>query len=606
MFQRLTDRFKKLYHRLDASFYLVFAAATIAILILTGKGLDDNSNKWSFLALYTGDAVFMTIPFWWLSKRYKWVTVVLMWVLALFACSLTLYYSYWHNTYPFAQIFDTASYNAFVFGSVPDLWSWRESAIIAFAALYTLAFFLFFRKRSRSFTLRIKIWLTVVSVLYYVFCAMLINIRTYRWYKNQAGTDVSLGWVLKHNFSRLDMNVSYFQMHGMVYYVIAHTVMMFDTDGITLTSQQADDIKAFISDINSDPVFSPSALHADSAAIAANNGKNLIIIVVESLNSPYIGLEINNRKVTPVLDSLLADSSTLSCLTMVSQIKDGCSSDGQLMYNTGLFPLNIGSAAMLHADNPNFPSLPKILAPRYSAEFICEQADSWNHRNTSRAYGYDKLYDCDSLAAYGSDPAVVGRDKAVLDVAADQMALFPQPFVAFITTLSMHYPFNDDAVPPLDSMVDPDRAMVENNYIRMLHFFDNSLGRFISRIKQLGLYDNSVIVIASDHCMATLKNDVTNSDNIPIALIVLNSGVSGQITSPVGQIDVYPTLLDIMGVRVTKGNYRGVGHSLLRYDVTGTVKSDGTVTGDLSPEQTDRIYNAWLVSDLIIRSHTDF
>ena len=78
-----------------------------------------------------------------------------------------------------------------------------------------------------------------------------------------------------------------------------------------------------------------------------NLKKNLILIVVESLNTELLGAEIEGRPVMPVLDSLANANGTLLARQVVPQIRDGGSGDGQMMINTGQLPLRAGSAAIL-------------------------------------------------------------------------------------------------------------------------------------------------------------------------------------------------------------------------------------------------------------------
>ena len=66
-----------------------------------------------------------------------------------------------------------------------------------------------------------------------------------------------------------------------------------------------------------------------------------------------------------------------------------------------------------------------------------------------------------------------------------------------------------------------------------------------------------------------------------------------------GQIDIYPTLLDVMGANHYP--WKGLGHSILRYPVTSAVSKRQQVVGKpnaLTPHQ----QKAWSVSPLYIRN----
>lgn len=71
-----------------------------------------------------------------------------------------------------------------------------------------------------------------------------------------------------------------------------------------------------------------------------------------------------------------------------------------------------------------------------------------------------------------------------------------------------------------------------------------------------------------------------------------------KIDTVIGQIDVFPTLLDIMGVDY---QWHGIGHSVLDSHVLDcAISRDGVAFGkNRSAEQ--RLRQAWDISDIMIR-----
>ena len=121
-------------------------------------------------------------------------------------------------------------------------------------------------------------------------------------------------------------------------------------------------------------------------------GKNLILIIVESLNSWVVNNEYASREITPVLNRLLKEDGTVYCLDMTSQVREGYSSDGQLIYNTGLLPAANCATAVRYGDN-RFIGIADVLPDYHSFEVIVESGKYWNHRVTTHSYGYDSLYE---------------------------------------------------------------------------------------------------------------------------------------------------------------------------------------------------------------------
>lgn len=297
-----------------------------------------------------------------------------------------------------------------------------------------------------------------------------------------------------------------------------------------------------------------------------NEAKNLIIIIVESLNSSVLGMDAAR-----CLTNLTTLDSSVVAPRLISQIGIGGSSDGQFILNTGLLPLR-SEAVISHFARNDYPSIVKSLPGRTSIEIIAEDAGVWNHKITSRSYGYERYIDNVAINRLDCDSILLSKSIEIIDS-------LPQPFIVEITTIGMHSPYN---VPKTSLVIESIKDQKARNYMSAVASFDRALCDFIDRLHQQGLYDNSVIVITGDHpapASAMSPSLVTNT----VPLIILNAGVSVYIDSIVGQIDIFPTIMDIMGV---KKRYRGVGVSLL---------SD-TISRQPTEAQT--------VSELIIRSRS--
>ena len=266
------------------------------------------------------------------------------------------------------------------------------------------------------------------------------------------------------------------------------------------------------------------------------------------------------------------------------------SSDGQLIVNTGLLPLKEGTFAYTYADS-RLPGLPRILEGYRSVELTGDPRRIWNHGLTSVSFGFDELVD--DLAEYDKTilNLALDQDSVIFERAAEMASTMPTPFYMQICTIAMHDPYTEPKARDskclrggvLSEMDERDR-----NYLVAVAHFDESLQRFVERLKACGLYDNSLIVITGDHeayhnCLTPLLQ----TDYVP--LIILNSGIGKHIEQAVEQIDIFPTILDLMGVDcyIPEGKtfaYRGVGTSLLCDSVPAAGEKE------------------WAVSDMIIRS----
>lgn len=325
-----------------------------------------------------------------------------------------------------------------------------------------------------------------------------------------------------------------------------------------------------------------------------NTDKNLIIIIVESLNSWTLDIEVDGKSVVPNLRELMNSGNAIVATDLISQAGPGRSSDGQLLVNTGLLPLRNEATVARHSGN-NFPSLAKAVGDRPKFEVICEEKSLWRHGITSKMEGYDNIYDITDAKAAGMTTGPI--EETMFRLAESVISKTGQPFFCTLITLAMHGPYKGD--PKWKSRISEAGLPHDlTTYLEATHYFDTELGKFIDFLKRSELYDNSVIVITSDHESAV--SDYTGEDVGTVPFIALNTGIDTVITRRGGQIDIYPTILDITGN--TDYWWKGFGTSLLaKSDLDGALDKSGKIHGTLDERQLKDYRDRWAASELIIR-----
>lgn len=236
----------------------------------------------------------------------------------------------------------------------------------------------------------------------------------------------------------------------------------------------------------------------DSRVFGVARGKNLIVIQVESLQNFVVGLKLNGREVTPNINKFLKESVYFS--RNYNQTGSGNSSDAELLCNTGLFPVSAGAVFTRFAAN-KFEALPKLLADNgYSTLALHgDRPGFWNRNSMYQALGFQRYvsrpdFEEDEIIGMGiSDKSFFRQSLEILDSE-------PQPFYAFLVTLTSHHPFN---YPPMLEQAGFDTGMLEDgfmgNYLAAMHYMDKQLGWFIEELRKKGLLDSSVVVIYGDH-----------------------------------------------------------------------------------------------------------
>ncbi len=343
---------------------------------------------------------------------------------------------------------------------------------------------------------------------------------------------------------------SYMELGGLCGYVARCSIDIFNKPK-EMSDEETERVKACLDRKNQDNFHGGECCRN-------GNLENLILIVVESLTSKVFDYPEKEIYMS-CLSGLEKDPAALVVTKVVPQVLFGQSSDGQFMYNTGLLPLQ-DEALVLNYGDKDYPSLAKALG-KESAEVIGESGSVWKHNVTTASYGFGSLYDNASSTAKD-------KDREIFQKALDVCDSFREGFFLFVSTLTMHDPYTDAKVDnPAEIGPMPGFTAEDINYLRRLNYFDNELCRFISGLKARGLFDKSLIVIASDH---QIREEAASPAIIGpyIPWIILNSPVGGNVQSMVRQVDLFPTILEIFGkdCRFMGYPYSGLGRSILHAD----------------------------------------
>lgn len=597
-FKRLTDRVIDFVRRPLSLFYMTMVVAVVSLLMMFSVQIDDGTSAKLRIVIYVADAVAMMLIYWVLPRRWRWVPLPLLWALAAFLWANVLHFRYLHDLIPLSSMLSADNYNHFLIESLPSIVRPGDLFYLIVPLAVTALYFVIRPTRdAKPLSVRLRTVAVVCSVFVYMLGFAAITRTGVLWARTNVFLDHSIGGVIKARFCGLQASqLGHWKNNGLVGYGVTMLHSLSELSDLDLDESARQSIASYLKSV--------SLASSDSLVVEANRDKNLIFIIVESLNAwalDYRGPQ--GQELMPVLDSLARREGTVICTEVVSQVGIGGSSDGQMIYNTGLLPLFTGIAAQIHGDN-RFHSLVSMIKPRSSAEYIVEEGRVFNHYTTSRSYGYDVLHDSDSLTAAGCDVKSAGKDRAVFDYALSRISRQPQPFVAEITTLSMHNPFNDEGT-MWEGWIDSIdvSSMYERGYLRMTNYTDREIGRFLDGLRRAGLMDNSIVVIVSDHAQPfEPDSDGHVDDNISdIVFMAVNTGLTRRVNGPRGQVDVYPTILDLMGVR-HDGAYRGLGHSMLDSTVCSAVRHDGSLTGNSRAEVTASQLRAPAVADSIIRA----
>ena len=150
------------------------------------------------------------------------------------------------------------------------------------------------------------------------------------------------------------------------------------------------------------------------------------------------------------------------------------------------------------------------------------------------------------------------------------------------------------------------------DFMTAAHYTDEAIGKFVEYFKTRPEYTNTMIVITGDHeGLADNRERLCNSkagkgivsDKEYTPLIVVNSPVAMRYDKVMGQIDIYSTLLNLLGLENYK--WKRLGQSILSEDKPAVAISPKRgLQGDtaaVSSDYINRVKQAPEISDKIIR-----
>lgn len=298
-------------------------------------------------------------------------------------------------------------------------------------------------------------------------------------------------------------------------------------------------------------------------------GRNVIAVSLESLQSFVINEEMNGEVVTPFLNSLTNDKDTYYFSDFYHQTGLGKTSDSEFIFENSLYGLGRGAVFFTHGENTYNSFAERLGENGYFTNVMHANNKSfWNRDMIYKSFKLDQFYDLESYNVTEETSVNWGlKDIPFFEQSAALMKEMPQPFYSRLITLTNHYPFyldpEDMMIPEYDS-----NSGTLNRYFQTVRYLDESVKEFFDDLKEQGLYENSIIVMYGDHygisenhnkAMAKYlnKEEITPYDSallqaVPLYIHIPGSNDGQVMDNVAGQLDIRPTLLHLLGIETSK------------------------------------------------------
>lgn len=336
------------------------------------------------------------------------------------------------------------------------------------------------------------------------------------------------------------------------------------------------------------------AIQTEYTGIA--KGSNVIILQLESLNEYIIGKEVNGKEITPNLNEFFRQN--IYCSQMYNQGL-GSTADSEFEMANSMYPIENGYVFQKYHNNAWLDIYSTLKNKGYYTSFMHPNTSTYWNRDAIYNIGY-KIDEYNDIKDFPNIERAGGfySDEGFLDEAINKINSYEGNFITTLVSVTTHTPFNLNGVSNLSEKLTLKVEDVEKysdvfgRYLLCNNFVDYAFGKFIKKLEETGLMENTILVVYGDHGAGlTCKEDVesffeengakytefeekTKIVHVPFGIKIPNVNESKYIESTTSKIDIKPTILDLLGVE----NDFAIGNSIFSNKDYTFIKDLGYIT----------------------------
>ena len=481
--------------------------------------------------------------------RCRWAQIVVMALLDVLLVANLMYFRTYYSAIPASSYLEAGNLADFK-ASVTDSLRWADIVLLLISIATAVIAFRYKTTKRQPLTAVLKWWAAPLAG----FALLLTGVNLCK-----GGFHKSLRSVRQSAYL-CSADAPIFSVFGCIWYDI--------TDAAEpITPEKQAEIERWLA---SQPKHQP----ADSVT---EKRSNLLIVFAESLESWVLEKKVDGKEITPCLNRLLKEKSTLYAPNVLTQVKGGRSIDAQLMICSGLLPLMSGTYSSLYYDNTFYTLQKAMRGLKHSRSYLLtiDKVSTWNQGAVARSFGTDTIisyHDFKMTEAFGTHKRI--GDASFFQQCREKIERGEvwkpgeSVYMQFVT-YSGHAPFKlPDHLRTITFPASiPEKAA---DYMTTAHYTDKAIGDFVAYLKTLPQYKETIVVIVGDHeGLASYRQELVGnpacrglvSDKQLTPFIVLNSPVGMRYDKFMGQIDIYPTLLNLMQLDAYR--WHGLGQSIL-------------------------------------------
>lgn len=300
--------------------------------------------------------------------------------------------------------------------------------------------------------------------------------------------------------------------------------------------------------------------------------RNVVLIFLESTRATATTPYNKDLRTTPFLDEL-AESSLLvqHAYAVIPHTHNAL-----IATNCGIEPpLDLWGTRLLSVpDSIPATCLPHLLkAQGYNTVYFMSHSKGYERsENILENLGYEEFYSVESMDTEGFEKTYYWgyEDDIMLEPSRVWLQKNREtPFLAAYLTSAPHHAYL--APQKRYGRVEFTENDLLNRYLNAVRNQDFFLKNLLDQYKQLGLYENTVFIILGDHGEGFgehgrfVHSNIIYEEGVRIPLLIhdpkrFENGT--RLAGPVNQLDILPTVADLLGYKLQGGAY--VGSSLVR------------------------------------------
>ncbi|MBO6232923.1 MAG: sulfatase-like hydrolase/transferase [Clostridia bacterium] len=414
------------------------------------------------------------------NRARIWTAIIINLLLSILLFADNIYYSFSSNVLSVAQL-DNLQYGGEIMKTLPSLLEWKQ--LLYFIDIIIMLLLIIFKEikivktkeRGKKFAI-IKSIYAILAILVFLFVSMD--------YVNEG---------IKTSYNK-DLQIRNATIYGY------HISDIINETNIANKAKYKNynDFKNNYDKFKQNSEKDYGTLKYDFEGLAKD--KNIIVVQLESVQEFVINKTINGKEITPNINKFLHENIEFTNMHMQSY---STTADSEHTMMTSTFPMENGMSFAKYFTN-TYDDIFKIYNENdYHTSYMHGNYPYfWNRGNVYGRLKLDKTEFKEEFEDCSEDINGDLSDELLYIQAVDKMKEYRKPFFTEVVSASSHTPFT------LEGLQDRSKITIDvgkykdtyfGNFIESMNYADYAFGKFIDKLKQENLYDDSVILIYGDH-----------------------------------------------------------------------------------------------------------